>query len=140
MRNNQHRTIDLLAQIFKHIDQVVKAPKVDSCFRLIKDGQFGFSCHNSCDFNSFDLTTGKACIDLTVDIISCAQSNFLQISACFAVADLTSGSQVDQVTNCNSLKANRLLESKADSTGRSLCDVQICNIFSIQKNLSLIWF
>ena len=79
MGNDDDRALNFFVHFFKYINQIFKAPKVNACFGLIEQGQLCFSCHNGCDFDTLQLTAGKACVYLTVDVILGAHANLGQI-------------------------------------------------------------
>ena len=62
------------AHIAEHFNQIVEAPQVDACLRLVKNAQLSLARHHGGNLDSFDLAAGKACVDLAVDIILCTQS------------------------------------------------------------------
>ena len=76
MGNNKDVAFDAFVHSFKHSDKTVEAPQVDACFRFIKEGQFCTTCQNHSDFDSFQFAAGKGSINFTVDVVTCAQTNF----------------------------------------------------------------
>ena len=115
MGDDQDRAVDFFMHGLKHLDQVVKAPQINACFRFVKYGQLGASGNDHSDLDPFELATGKAGVHFTVDIIFGAQSHFRKIRTSLGYINIFSGSQGDQIPYSQSLKADRLLKSKAGS-------------------------
>ena len=44
MGDDQDRAVDLISHFFKYLDQAVKAPEINTCFRLVKNRKLGSSC------------------------------------------------------------------------------------------------
>src|SRR5699024_2063297 len=108
-------TVVFLTHAAEDIDQVVKAPQVDARFRLVKNRELGLARHDGCNLNALDLAAGQAGVYLAVDVVARAQAHPSQIGASLAVVDGMAGSQLNQVADRDALKADRLLESKADA-------------------------
>lgn len=70
MGNNNQRIVPGAVYVLKNVNQVIKAPEVDSRFRLIKNGKGCVSGNNCGNFNSFQLSAGKAGVNISVDVIS----------------------------------------------------------------------
>ena len=59
---------------FKDLYQIVEAPQIDPCLRLIEHGQRCVAGNDCGDLNPLQFPAGEAVVDIAVYIIPCAQA------------------------------------------------------------------
>ena len=104
----------VVMKLFKFLDEVVEAPEVDAGLGLVKESNLCLACECHCDLDTLELTARKRSIDLTVDIITGAQTHAGKVFAGFVKRDVVACSERDQVFYGDAFKSHGLLESKAD--------------------------
>ena len=62
MADDQDAAAGLLVHLFKHADEVLEAPQVDACLRLIEDGQLGAAGQHHGDLDALQLAAGQAVV------------------------------------------------------------------------------
>ena len=129
--------MDLPVHIFKHMDQILEAPQIDPRFRFIKYGHPGASCHDGGDFDPLHFSAGKTCIDLSVNIVLCAQPYLREVLTGSGDCNIFPGCQPDQIKHGDAFKTYRLLKGIADAPLCPLRDVQVRDVLTIQIKSSL---
>ena len=79
MGYDQDGTVGVLPHALKHLNQVLEAPQINACLRLVKHGKLGSPGNNSGNLDSLELTAGQAGVDLTVDVVLGAKPHLCQV-------------------------------------------------------------
>ena len=128
MADDHNGTGGLPVQLFEYLDQALEAPKVNARFRFIEQGQ---GCPPGCrhgDFDPLHFPAGQGVIQLSSDIFFGIQAYRVEDPAglieglCPFFALFPAGGQLQQVSDPESLEADRLLEGKADALSGPLGD------------------
>ena len=122
--------------MLEYSDEVLEAPQVDACFRLVENGKAGLSGQGDGDFDALEFAARESGIHLTVHIAGAVQSHLGEIAAGLPDRKLLTGSQREQVPYSDALKANRLLEGKADTDVGTVGDAQPGDVLAIQQDLA----
>ena len=79
MGYDQDGTVGVLPHALKHLNQVLEAPQINACLRLVKHGKLGSPGNNSGNLDSLELTAGQAGVDLAVDVVLGAKPHLCQV-------------------------------------------------------------
>ena len=125
-----------LVNLFKLFHQHGKAPKVDSCLRLIKDTYLMLLCQHRGNLDPLALAAGKGGIHLPFQVLSGTQSNVAEQCAAHLLRQFPARRQIQKTFHRHSLKNRRLLERIADPRLCSFIRSHLCQIHPIQYDLS----
>mgnify|MGYP003304188799 CR=1 FL=1 len=111
VRNDDDGALGALVHGAEYLDQVAKAPKVNTCLRLVKQRQLGAACHDHSDFDTLELAAGEAAVHLAVDVFLGAKTHLGKILAGGGDGDLGACRKRDQILNGNALAEDVGFES-----------------------------
>jgi hypothetical protein len=123
-----------LVHILKDLDEIIEAPKVNSCLRLIKHRELCAAGIDHSDLNSLELTARERSVDLAVNVILSAKSDLGKIRASLGNAGLLACRKRDQILNRDALESYGLLKREADARICTFCDREIGNVDAIHIN------
>ena len=136
MRNNEDGTLGSFIHVAKNLDQIVKAPKVDSGLGLVKNRELCAACIDHCNLNSLELAARKRAVNLAVYVVLCAKADLGKICTRLGNRNVLARCDGNELLDGDSLKAHGLLESKADAALGALGDGKIGDVDAIQKDLA----
>ena len=135
MRDDEDGAALFLVHVFKHLNEVLEAPQVNTGLGFVKDRQLGAADHHGGDLNTLQLTARQTGVDFAVDIILCAQAHFREIGARLRHRHRFPGCQGQQIVYRDALKTHRLLKGKTDAFFGAFGDRKVRDILAIQQDL-----
>ena len=80
MRDDENRTVPIfLLHALKDLNQILETPEIDARFRFVENGKLCPSRQHCGDFDPLQLAAGQAVVQLTVHIITGAQTDLEQL-------------------------------------------------------------
>ena len=138
MRYYQDSCIIFPVHLFESFSQSLHAPKIDPSLRLVEDGELKVTGQDGCYLYPLDLSSGKAGIDLTVQIILSTQPHVEKMIARISRRVFSTG-YFQKFTHLDALKAGRLLKCVTDAHPGTFVELLVRYVHAIQQDPSAGW-
>ena len=136
MGDDNNRSAALVVEPLERLGQSGERPEIDTGFRLVEEHEARVFGKNRRDLDALDLATGKARIDIAVQIISGAKADLRQIRTCLVVPERFARRNVQKVRDADTLEARRLLKAVGNAASGAVGDRKGRDVFAVPDNLA----